>query len=104
MTRYLLIQLIATLLLGYTPLYCDSCGMLTPPDAMTTCDACGAQVCRICADSYAYTVPGSGLCFYCDDSAPCGQLPDDYDYDASGCVDVGADMDYAYDVLMGRTE
>lgn len=104
MARFIIIQLIATLLLGYTPVYCESCGMLTPLDAMITCDACGAHVCRICADSYDYTVPGSELCFVCDDDAPCGQLPPDYDFDASGCVDVVSDMDYAYDALLGRTE
>ena len=96
--RFILIQLLATLLLGYTPVYCDSCGELTPPDAMTQCDTCGSHVCRICADSYAYTVGGS-QCFACDDDAPCGRLPESYDYDASGCVDVYQEMQDAFDAL-----
>lgn len=91
MSHLIIIQLLATLLLGYTPVTCDACGELTPPDAMAQCETCGAHVCRICADSYAYTVGGS-KCFACDDDAPCGQLPEGYDMEASGCADIAQEL------------
>lgn len=99
MTHIVIIQLLATLLLGYTPAPCDSCGELTPPAALETCTACGAHVCRICADSYRYTV-GVGACFACDHGAPCGRLPEGYDISATGCVDIAQDLEDALDSLL----
>lgn len=61
---------------------CESCGEKWRVTSMVQCDACHSYVCPICVDSYAYTCGDTGMCFCCDDDAPMGVLPDDYDYDA----------------------
>ena len=60
------------------PCACQSCGESYPVTQMVVCDTCGSRICNVCRDSYDYTVGNDDCCFCCDDSAPAGQLPDDY--------------------------
>lgn len=69
MSHLIIIRLLCALLLGYSPVWCESCGEPTAPADVVTCETCGAHVCRVCADSYAYTVGDTGQCFACDDDA-----------------------------------
>lgn len=57
---------------------CESCGESYPVTEMVVCDNCGAHICKVCNDSYIYTVGNADYCFYCDYEAPAGQLPEDY--------------------------
>ena len=61
--------------------YCTSCGEPWKIDQMVTCKDCGSWICPICNDSYIYTLgEDEEGCFTCNDQAPMGILPDDYDY------------------------
>lgn len=64
-----------------TIIYCSSCGEPFKIEYMTTCQECGNWICPICHDSYIYTLgPDIKGCFTCNDQAPMGILPPDYDY------------------------
>lgn len=61
--------------------YCTSCGEPWKIDQMVTCKDCGSWICPICNDSYIYTLGNDATgCFTCNDQAPAGTLPEDYDY------------------------
>jgi len=64
-----------------TIIYCSSCGEPWNISQMVVCKDCGSYICPICNDSYYYTLGDNASgCFSCNDQAPMGQLPDDYDY------------------------
>lgn len=61
--------------------YCSSCGEPWNMEYMVTCEDCGSYICPICNDSYYYVLGEDAWgCFSCNDQAPMGDLPEDYDY------------------------
>lgn len=60
--KKLLLSVAVAAMLGYIPVWCDSCGEMRRPDEMTACAECGAEICEPCATSHE----GAG-CWCCDD-------------------------------------
>lgn len=70
MTKVYLMQIIVTTALsfyGLTPFWCDSCGNSYLDTEMVTCENCGAELCKDCADLYDETHgPDAVGCFVCE--------------------------------------
>lgn len=58
--RLMIISAVVSAVLGFSPVWCESCGEMYAPWEMTTCAECGAEVCPICAGLY-----GGAGCFVC---------------------------------------
>lgn len=44
-----IIAALVSYLFGFTPVWCDWCGEMYHPAEVTTCAACGAELCPYCA-------------------------------------------------------